>query len=387
MNAKEFLKEQLIYTVGSTKKKLLQLFDAYNDQISFKQHTEKFDPLKNPKNFMIDGLNKPKSYVHNAFAKLTSKTDVTIKINNYATVCVTFYHKEDVNDTDLIGKCIKRIHCMLNVFGNKDNISIYDGMTIDILLYFAPRVMTEHFKRNTDEINEIGKKFYFNCTSGYASIEDGKFKLCVSRKNGCLGLLVHELGHICELDLGKYNGHQYNFPNGRLNGWKYLVKKYFDVDNSCHIGNMTEGINNGNSSIIHSMFIVLESKLKDTRPDNLFNEYKLCYEKEFVYAIEMLGKLLKWFKYKSLQELFKKRTGRYTQKSLLLEYILVRCIYLMHFKQLCVFKNNDTMPEIDDSQYTLHFFKKMVNSVDILDNFLRNIKNNGITKMEYYYNA
>jgi hypothetical protein len=45
------------------------------------------------------------------------------------------------------------------------------------------------------------------------------------------------------------------------------------------------------------------------------------------------------------------------------------------------------MPEIDDSQYTLHFFKKMVNSVDILDNFLRNIKNNGITKMEYYYNA
>lgn len=377
---RHILKEQLLYTVNTTKSKLFELADAYNSKIMLKQHTENFDPLKNTKNFGIDGLDKRGSYVHNAFMKLTMKTTVTIKVNNAVTVFVTFYHN---NDIELIHKCIKRIYCMLNVFGNKENIKIYNGMTIDILLYYAPRIMTPHYKHTTLENNEIGKKCFFNCTCGYASINNDKFKLCVTRKNSCLGLLVHELGHICELDLGKYNKGDYHFPIGRLSGWNYVTKKYFDVHESCHIGSMTEGINNGNSSIIHAMFFALEKNQKQT---NLFEEYKRCYEKEFLYAIEMLCKLLYWFGYKSLKELFKKKHCKYTQKSLLLEYILVRCIYLMYFNKLGYFKKNDgPLLNINDHEYTLIFFQKMLDASKILDDFLCSTKNTGITKMEYYY--
>lgn len=390
--SREFLKEQLMYTVEETRRILIQLSDAYHDKISIKQHTEKFNPRENLKNFMIDGLTKQGSYVNNAFLKLTTKTNITLKVNNYADAHITFYHKNDTCDRELIRKCIKRIYCMLNVFGNKDNIKIYDEMTIDILLYHAPRIMTDKFKHSTAEINEIGKKYYFNCTCGYAAIDNNKFELCVTRKNSCLGLLVHELGHICELDLGNYDGQTYNFPENRLMGWKYLVKKYFDIHHTCHIGSMTEGINNGNSSIIHAMFIALET---NTKPGNLFHEYTLCYEKEFVYAIELLGKLLRWFRYKSFGELFRKNniqqsrpSGKYTQKSLLLEYILVRCIYLMYFNKLQIFKTSDEpLEKIDDNQYTLHFFRKMTESVKILDEFLYRAKNNGIICMEYYYHA
>lgn len=381
VNTRDFLKDKLNYTVGVTKKKLMQLSDSYNEKIFVKQKTESFDPRKSANNFMIDGLDKTGSYVNNAFSMLTTKTTVILKLNNDATVTITFYHK---NDVDLIKKCIKRIYCMINVFGNKDNVKIYDGMTIDILLYYAPRIMTDKYKHDISEINELGKKCYFNCTCGYASIDNDKFKLCVTRKNGCLGLLVHELGHICELDLGKYYNGKYYFPDNRLTGWKYLVKKYFDIDKSCYVGNMTEGINNGNSSIIHAMFIALESKHSS---DDLFDMYKRCYEKEFIYAIEMLGKLIKWFNYKSLKELFRRDKGKYTQKSLLLEYILLRCVYLIHFDTLGIFKKNEEKLETDDGMYTLQFFQEMVSSADMLDKLLSHVHNKGTIRMEYYYSA
>ena len=381
VNTRDFLRDKLHYTVGVTKKKLMQLSDSYDEKIFVKQRTENFDPHNCSNTFMIDGLGKAGSYVNNAFLKLTTKTTVTLKLNNDATTIITFYHK---NDVDLIKKCIKRIYCMINVFGNKDNVKIYDGMTIDILLYYAPRIMTDRYKHDISEINEVGKKCYFNCTCGYASIDNDKFKLCVTRKNGCLGLLVHELGHICELDLGRYYNDKYNFPDNRLTGWKYLVKKYFDIDKSCHIGNMTEGLNNGNSSIIHSMFIALESKHNS---GDLFNIYKQCYEKEFIYAIEMLGKLLKWFDYKSLNELFRRNKGKYTQRSLLLEYILLRCVYLIHFDTLGMFKKNDEKLEANDGKYTLQFFQEMVSSANMIDKLLSHIHNKGTIRMEYYYFA
>lgn len=381
INTKEFLKDKLNYTVSITKKKLMQLADSYNEKIYVKQKTESFNPRKCVNDFMIDGLYQTGSYINNAFFKLTMKTTVILKLNNYATTTITFYHKNDIN---LIKKCIKRIYCMINVFGNKDNVKIYDNMTIDILLYYAPRIMTTRFKHNINEMNEICKKCFFNCTCGYATIKNDKFKLCITRKNGCLGLLVHELGHICELDLGKYDNNKYQFPDNRLTGWKYLVKKYFDIDKSCYVGNMSEGINNGNSSIIHAMFIALEST---DNYDNIFDIYKRCYEKEFIYAIEMLGKLLRWFDYKSLKELFRRDKRKYTQNSLMLEYILLRCIYLIHFDTLGLFKKNEEKLKTDDGVYTLQFFQKMVNSCDMLDKLLSHMHNRKTVRMEYYYNA
>lgn len=383
MNVRNFLNKKLNYTIAHTQSKFREILDKYEDKIIFHQKTEKFDPIQCKKIFSIDGLNTHEPYVHNAYKGLTEKTVVELELNNTAKTNITFYHK---NDFDTIIKCIKRIYCMINIFGNKDNIKIYDGMTIDILLYNAPRIMTNCYKHNPKEINTIGKKCYFNCVCGYASIDNDKFKLCVTRKNGCLGLLVHELGHICELDLGRYRDGKYHFPNTRLTGWQKMVKEYFDIQSTCHIGSMTEGINNGNSSIIHAMFTAIERKNDHPRmmPIDIYRYY---YEKEFVYAIEMVGKLLRWFKYNSLGELFIRRNMKYTQNSLLLEYILIRCIYLIHFDELGLFKQGDRQKDIDDKIYTIKFLKKMFGTIKILDVIQKYTKNNNPVRMEYYYYA
>lgn len=369
------------YTIEFTKLKLFQLLNTYHDNIFIKQIITDFTPANNVNNFMIDGLNVPGSYVYNAFMKLTTQTNVTLKISNNIIALIKFYHRNTPNDLIIIKKCIQRIYCIINVFGNIDNLKIYNDMEIDILLYDAPRIMTGTFDSDSNEINELGKKYFFNCTCGYATIDNNKFKLCVTRKNGCLGLLTHELGHICELDLGYFDGNKYNFPNDRLKGWKKIIKKYFDIRPSCNIGSMTEGINNGNSSIIHAMFIAIECPSKGS----VLNAYKYHYKNEFLHSILMLCRLLKWFKYSSLDELLMKVEQKYTQKSLLLEYILVRCIYLMHFNVLGVFKKCKFMPNIEDNQYLLSFFKKMIESIEILNIKLHTIDNNKTISMEYYY--
>jgi len=269
---------------------------------------------------------------------------------------------------------------MLKVFG-KNNLDIYNDMSIDILLYHAPRIMTNTYKKSVNEITEIGKKYYFNCTCGYAMLDaNNKFKICVTRKNSCLGLLTHELGHICQLDLGIFRNNEYIFPNDRLLHWQEAVKKYFNINKKSHIGSMTEGINNGNSSIIHSMFLALE----DTKTtDSLKHKYNKFYEKEFIYSIQMTCKLLKWFKYSSLNNLFIKTNENYIQDSFLLEYILLRCVYLINFDTLNIFDKKI----IDDDKYVTLFLKKLINSINIIDVFINLTKNKNTMSMEYYYHT
>lgn len=271
--------------------------------------------------------------------RLTTKTIVNLEISKNIHVIIRFYH---IDDKDLINKCIRRIFCFINVFGNSKYLHRYNGAEFDILLYYAPRIITKGFQNNTNEMNEIGNKCYFNCICGYAYIDNGKFKICVSRKNGCLGLLTHELGHICELDGSHFTRTGYIFPNNRWKGWQFMVKKYFDISKNCIIGNMSEGINNGNSSVIHAMFLTFENN----RKTNYFTKY---YNDELIHSIEMTARLLRWYGYKSVNELLHSNDKIYTQKSQMLEYILIRCVYLLYYDKL---SNWNTM---DDEQYIIKF--------------------------------
>ena len=371
-------------TVSITERKMYQLYDLYKNDISqnVNYKSEYFNPQECDDDFMIDGLDNKKSYVYHAFSKLNMKTQVELKLNSESTTHIIFYHK---NDMELIEKCIHRIYCLINCFGNYENMKMYDGMTINILLYNAPRIITNTYKRDTSEINEIGKKSFFNCTCGYATSFNKKFNICVSRRNGCLGLLTHELGHICELDLGIIKDGKYEHPYNRMKGWINLVKKYFDVNKSCQIGNLNEGINNGNSTIIHSMFLALESNVDKKYLIEKYNEY---YIEEYNHSFMMLKKLLYWFKYDSIGELISKNESKYTQRSQMLEYIYCRCIYLLYFSDLMVFKVDKNVNHVDDESYVKMFYDKILTSVEIINEIMKKIhlSNNKIMTMEYYKN-
>ena len=383
----KILQKQLDYTIKSTTDKFIKLYKSYNDKISMTTETHDFKPMQQKIPISIDGLYDKNSYLNISFCKLTTHTHVVLNITPKVTCTIDFYHKKDEK---LLMKCIKRIYTMINVFGNKTHINKYDGTSFYILLFNAPRIMTAHYRKTSNEINVIGKKNYFNCTCGYASLMSNKppFTICVTRKNGCLGLLVHEMCHMCEMDLGEFKDNEYIFPYNRLSDWKQFMKTYFDLAPSCKIGNMTEGINNGNSSIIHAMFVTLENNIdKQSCEKELINEYKQNYAKELLHSINQMLLLLQWFKYKSFNELLSKNTCKYTQTSMLFEYIIVRCIYLINFSDLDLFTR--TIKQKEDRKYLQIFINKLRASIPYIDECLHtmpksSVANKTIISMEYY---
>lgn len=378
----ETIKNSIITTFNLTKNKLDEIAEKFDNKIEFEQKTIEYNPEKDMGDEFVDGLSVKNSYVRKAFLKLTMKTDIKLKIQENIHVRIIFYHDNDLN---LISKCVKRIYCILNVFVNPIHMKKYDGTFFEIYLYDASRIMTETYEKTPEEMMTIGEKGYFNCVCGYATIFRGKFQICVTRKNGCLGLLTHESGHICELDLSVFENDKYLFPFERLEEWKQVVKQTFDISNTCHIGNMNEGINNGNSSIIHAMLNALEDNLKK---EKLYEKYIIEYKNELIHSIEQLNLLLKWFKYNSLKELLTPKKNKYTQKSMMLEYILVRCIYLLNFNELKVFPINGIINQIDDKEYMRIFYQKMLESIATIDQQRKKTKTDEqLINMEYYYNS
>lgn len=364
-------------TLKKSKKYFFDLRTAYLSPPKITLKNSTFNPITDKIKCGIDNLYTSGSYINTALNKLTTKTVVTLPIKTI-TITLTFYH---INDFELITKCIMRTYSIISTFGF--DLKIYDGMTIDMLLYDAPRIMTSHWSRDVNEIIEIGNKSYFNCVCGYATVRNDKFNICVTRKGGCLGLLTHELGHVCGLDCGSYKNGKFSFPDDRFNNWKLVAKKYFDVNGD--VGNLFEGINNGNSSIIHAMCLSLET---DTDTRKMLRNFHKFYTEELLYSIKMTVNLLKWYGYSSANQFINKNNRLFIQTTQMLEYILVRCVYLLNFEKLgMIDKENDLI--VNDDNYIVDVVKCLKETAPIIDAFMKKQKTNekNIVGMEYYYNC
>lgn len=368
-------------TLADVKPYFQELRKYFNDEIKYTKEIEKincnainYDRLPD-----IPGLKEKNTIINNALLKLDSIVVVHLIVSRNPNISVNINFYCDNNSTKhqiLIKKTIRRIYCYLNVFCNKTYREKYDGMQFDILLYDVPRVMPRTYNNKPSEINSIiGKQYYFNCTNGYATIKNKKFYICVTRFAGSLGLLVHELGHICSMDLGKFDDGDYNFSDDRLLEWRD-IKKIFDIDPKCKIGNATEGINNGNSSIIHALFIALENNMTK------FNDIGVIYGRELCYSIDLCGRLLHWFKYNTIDEFIHRDKLIYTQDSQMLEYILFRCVYLLCFDILGCWHTGIQ----DDKIYINNFYKCLIKCIPIINYVMKNknIKTKTVS-MEYYY--
>lgn len=372
----DVFQKQINYTVNLTYNKFDELNKAYHDKMHISVQTSTFDPAKQKIPIQIDGLYKKDGYINKAFMKLNMQTNITLTITPEVQVHITIYHMKHER---LVYKCVKRIYSMLKVFGNKTYFKYYNNTNFYILLFDAPRIITQKYQDSTEEINLFGKNQYFNCTNGYATVSP-PFTICVTRKNGCLGLLVHELGHICELDLGVFTSKGFEPSFGRLSAWRYVQKITFDIAPTYKMGNMIEGINNGHASIIHAMFNAIEHTYDEM---DLMKNYRYYYAKEFVHAINQSIDLLHWFGYQSFRDILWKSKRKFTQDSMLMEYILVRCVYLLHFNKLEVFTRN--IKPSGDNDYIGEFMKYFIKTDPLIDEMMKKRSNHhSVTNMEYF---
>lgn len=297
--------------------------------------------------FNLENLYNTNSYINKPFKELNKVIKITF-IQNKKNININIYYDDKTkNIKSIIINIIKRINVMISLFSN---IISETNIIFDILLYYAPRIIYKNML-----MSEINNKSYFNCTCGYYNkINNNNSKIFISRLNGCLSLLTHELCHLCKLDFGGYD---------TFNEWK----EYFKTFSNSKAGYFTEGINNAISSIIHAIFLSCENKNKS------FEKY---YLEEYNYSYIQCQKLIKYFNYNSLEELMNAKT--YEQYGQLFEYIILRYIYLKYINNLFHLDKN-----INKKQYFDLFIKLLNNEKNKIVNYKDNKK---IESMEYYFN-
>ena len=106
------------------------------------------------------------------------------------------------------------------------------------------------------------------------------------------------------------------------------------------------------------------------------------FDERIYISIKQCIYLLKWFGYTKFSDLYKKNKKMYTQTSPMLEYIIVRGIYLLNYGELNMMSNGTF---IEDSLYFKLFIKKMIDSSNIFDYLFSHMKcKSKNNRMEYY---
>ena len=307
--------------------------------------------LKNTNEFnnyipSLDTINNKTSYIGKEFNKLENLLTFNFNIDRFS---LNVYIYCNINDKIklLIKTILKRIITMFITF--KNNI-ISNHYNITLLLYNAPRYINKKY-----DMEYFYEENIFNCACGWYN--ENKNEVIVSRLNGLLGLLTHELCHLSHLDFGNYN----------------LFKEYEKLFNSfsnSNAGYFIEGINNAISTLIHCIFLSLEEN-KNIK-EFLINEYK--------HSLNQCKLLLFYYDCKDFKELLK--TKKYKQNGQVFEYVFLKHIYLSNFNILYHLDNNfkNKFNENDYYNLFLQYFYKF----NIINDLNKNLKNKNLN-MEYYF--
>lgn len=302
----------------------------------------------------LQNLSDNNSYIGKEFIKLKRHYVYSIKIQQI-NININIY-TYDNDEEEINKKIIDRIFTMIESFYDRINIK---EIVFYILLFDAPRVITKEYENTPKEFEIFSKLSLFNCINGWFKKYENCYEIVVTRKNNCLGLLTHELCHLCQLDYGGYiTFHQW---------YSYHLKNI-----SNNPGKFTEGINNAISTIIHSLFLNLEHN----------NNYNYLYA-EIKHSYKLCQKIIKYFKCSSLNELLNKKI--YNQTSQIFEYMFLRYIYLKNLDILFHLKYD----KINNIFYNKTDMNKYYNTYIILlenenYNIVNNNDNNNIEYMEYY---
>lgn len=307
---------------------------------------------KNTKEFnkyipSLDTINNKSSYIGKEFNKLEYLLCFNFNIDRF-NLNVFIYCNINNDNKILIKKILKRIITIFLTF--KDNI-LSNHYNIILLLYYAPRYINKKY-----DMEYFYKENIFNCTCGWYN--EMKQEVIVSRINGLLGLLTHELCHLSHLDFGNYNSFE-------------EYEKLFKSFSNSNAGYFIEGINNAISTLIHCIFLSLEEN-KNIK-EFLKNEYK--------HSLKQCKSLIDYFDCKDFKELLQSK--KYKQNGQVFEYVFLKYIYLSNFNILYHLDNNFKNKYNEKDYYKLYlpYFYKF-NIINNINNKDFNYKYN----MEYYNN-
>jgi hypothetical protein len=302
------------------------LAQKYKLPLKYTSSTKTFNPNTFHSNIDISGLYQKDSYINKAFLRLTHITTTIMSLESNVTIKIHFYHIANMDP--FIVKCIKRVGAMIRTFGIAGHMQLYNNLEMQLLLYDAPRIMPKTFVISPDEMNTVvSQKTWFNCVNGYTTTKGIHTYICVTRTNDALGLIVHEIGHRCRFDLGRIENGAHTWPTDKT--WANHVKAHWNIADNCNIGPIYEGYTNANATIVHAMFIALET---ESQPDSIERQYVNAYRLEYAHAVMFVAKLLRWFRYNSLDDLLRiSDLPKYTQSAYMLEYALFRIVYMKNY--------------------------------------------------------
>lgn len=181
-----------------------------------------------------------------AYQTLNKSYSTVFKTDFNKTVFLDFVYsdKSDINIKLLLfTKIINRIKKMLTYFGSNFPEEI---INISLFLYEMPRVI--NFKAS-EPLKDAINKGSFGIPAGVCVRDRNptsttNVNIICTRLNNILGLLVHELGHLCFLD---------ETQNPDIVAFNKVYKKLFNTK-----GELFEGINNAKASILHAAFTAKE---------------------------------------------------------------------------------------------------------------------------------
>lgn len=331
---------------------------------SFNPQKEKITP-----NIDIAGLYTKHHYVNRAYKTLSRLCIIDFDDLGYNVRIKIYYTDKLFNDKYIIQEIICRVYTMLYLFEN-NNIN-YE---IIMLLYKLPRIIPCTYISSVEEINDITPKGYFNCTNGYYQYQGDKKFILVTRYNDSMGLLIHELCHAVGIDIGGYD----TFAK-----WK----SYYNIHFNGKAGYFTEGINNANASIIHSMFLSIKYNV----------DFNVLINNECDYVYNQCCKLVSYYfkdnkQYHTISDLY----NIYTQNGQMFEYNILRYIYLSNRDKLYNFKNikDVTIPNKKLKQgYCSGILWVYPNDINLMDRYytffinkLSTLKFKNITDYDYDHN-
>jgi hypothetical protein len=202
---------------------------------------------------MYDNMNiNKKCNVYQQIHNFSKKTTCTLNIHtsniNTSNVNIAFYHNGISNQ--YMHDMVKCTYVVINTFIELDNnINKKPLRNINICFICVNSVRKIHNMYN-ESFENIKKLFdlhrtiqHFNVASGLNTSYTDKCNIIVSRLDGSMHLLIHELGHSLNLD-----GRWENFID------KSYTCPYFKFK----YNKLYEGINNTTSTLINALYIVID---------------------------------------------------------------------------------------------------------------------------------
>ena len=319
--------------------------------------------------------------------KITRRYDYILDIDD---IKINLFFYSTWEDISLFQNLSRIIYLFIKTFGKKSNI--YNNYNIRFLLIDFPRILNNA----CNSFKEIGDKGYFNNSSGVHIMS--KKELVVSRKNGLIGLLIHELIHMVGLDFClAHNVPQNSVHHVNLENWK---SKWVELNNIKKIDNnlvsFIEAICNTTSSYFLSIYNTIYLCDKLSSREHLLKYFKYFYYTEVIYCYINGAKLLNYFDYKTYDSFFNNTSNRlYYQNALVFEYVIMRMFliddyYNLVLKDMLKYNFNEKTSKDINLQFQIDLNNKLLNNVqnktikntfDIIANQLNNTYNESI---EYF---